>query len=126
MAKSIQEQVAKAEGEGIWGMAACVDPEMGGTHCMTSDVFFAQNQVLTDVQKALRVLNPGGTIVVHDSSPRIELAARPPPAPDAVWNGDVFRALIELRQRPDLDIAVGTLTKDALSLECSQAAQHCI
>ena len=66
-----------------------VDPSKGGTHRMTSDAFFAQNdgpnkqmfdivfidglhtyeQTRRDIYNSLRCLNVGGTIVMHDMLP---------------------------------------------------------
>jgi hypothetical protein len=101
-----------------------VDPASGGTLRMTSDEFFAANkdtfdiifidglhtyeQVLKDIVNAAAVLNDGGTIVMHDCLPTsclsqfafpvISLGVRP-------WNGDVWKAFIEVRTMPDLDAA---------------------
>lgn len=63
-----------------------VDPVKGGTHRMTSDAFFAQNeacfdllfidglhthdQVRRDVVNAMGALTPGGWIALHDLVPR--------------------------------------------------------
>jgi hypothetical protein len=103
--------------------SACVDPRTGGTHRMTSDEFFAldhdissgpkhwdlifidglheAHQVLRDVENALLRMSPGGTIVLHDCNPNIEALE------DANWNGDVWKAVAQLRTRLELDIAVG-------------------
>lgn len=108
---------------------ACVDPTEGGTHRMTSDKFFAQNtdtfdlvfvdgmheanQALRDVNNALRFLNPRGVIVMHDCNPLTEHAAAFPirklKTGDGLgsWNGDVWRAVVALRTRPDLDVITG-------------------
>jgi SAM-dependent methyltransferase len=101
-----------------------VDPRRGGTHRMTSDAFFRDNretfdlvfidglheapQVLRDVEQSLAALNPGGAIVLHDCNPQSEQAQRVPAPPAGVpWNGDVWKAVVMLRARPDLDVAVG-------------------
>jgi predicted O-methyltransferase YrrM len=100
-----------------------VDPRRGGTHRMTSDAFFSQStelfdlvfvdglhearQVLRDLGNALAALAPGGVIVLHDCNPRTEEAQRVPPAGRGEWNGDVWKAVVHLRSRPDLDVAVG-------------------
>ena len=100
-----------------------IDPKRGGTLRMTSDEFFAVNQqafdlvfidglhvrqqVLRDVENALRCLSPHGCIVIHDCLPterRQQL--REPAGGREPWTGDVWKAVVELRQRPDLDIAV--------------------
>jgi hypothetical protein len=57
--------------------------------------------VLKDVTNALRVLEPGGTIVMHDCNPQHEASAHhetPPPA--SFWNGDVWKAFVRLRAFP--------------------------
>jgi SAM-dependent methyltransferase len=101
-----------------------VDPKRGGTHRMTSDAFFEQNeltfdlvfidglhhadQVLRDVGHALAVLNEGGVIVLHDCNPAAERLQRvPPPRDGEPWNGDVWKAVVLLRCRCDVDVAVG-------------------
>ena len=100
-----------------------VDPKRGGTLRMTSDEFFAVNQqsfdlvfidglhlreqVLRDVENALRVLSPHGCIVIHDCLPtERQQQLREPAGGGEPWTGDVWKAVVELRQRPDLDIAV--------------------
>jgi hypothetical protein len=94
-----------------------VDPHVPATHRMTSDRFFSElssetqyhlifidglheeEQVLRDMQNALRHLSPGGTIVVHDCSPPTEWHQRPAAAfvPGTEWNGEVWRALVRFR-----------------------------
>jgi hypothetical protein len=101
-----------------------IDPRRGGTHRMTSDEFFRQNertfdfafidglhhadQVLRDVNNTLPILNKGGLIVLHDCSPISEEAQIVPPVTRGTpWNGDVWKAVVVLRGRPDVDLAVG-------------------
>lgn len=108
-----------------------VDPNAGGTHRMTSDAYFESirqlpeasrahfdlvfidglhehQQVLRDLENALACLLPGGTIVLHDCMPCAESQqAVPRPVPLSFWTGDVWKAIFQLRRRPDLDIAVG-------------------
>jgi hypothetical protein len=101
-----------------------VDPQRGGTHRMTSDEFFAQNeqrfdlifvdglhhadQVMRDAENALAVLEPHGAIVLHDCNPLTEEAQIiPQPRRGVTWNGDVWKAIVLLRTRPDVDLAVG-------------------
>jgi len=100
-----------------------VDPNRGGTHRMTSDEFFAGNerkfdlvfidglhhadQVLRDIDNTLKVLTDKGVVVLHDCNPATEEAQIVPPARRGVpWNGDVWKAIVVLRSRPDMDIAV--------------------
>ena len=98
----------------------------------TSDAFFARHgarlapfdvvfvdglhtdeQAYRDVLGALAVLQPGGRVVVHDCNPQTAAAAAPSLAEAARtegfagdWNGDVYRAIVRLRTRTDLDVAV--------------------
>lgn len=114
---------AKVEAAQKWG----VDPQpVGGAQRyfhqlfrQTSDDFFARvsprqrfdvilvdglhhaDQVLRDVDNALRHLADGGTIVMHDCNPQSELAQHVPRMV-GVWNGDCWKAMVELRKRPDL------------------------
>lgn len=101
-----------------------VDPfEVDAEQHMTSDQFFAHNRKLFDVvfidglhhacqaqrdiENALRVITPGGVVVVHDCNPTTEVAQRVPrPAETPVWNGDVWRAWCRLRRVPDLSMTV--------------------
>lgn len=98
----------------------CVDPEKRYdelTHEMTSDNYFDQNtktfdivfvdglhveeQCTKDILNALKCLNQGGTIVVHDCLPHCEEFIQ------VCWNGTVFRSIIDLRyNNPELDIKV--------------------
>lgn len=98
-----------------------VDPVSGGSLRMDSDNFFRVNlstfdlifidglhlaeQVLVDVSCSLRCLSPGGCIVLHDCLPankpmqeRIRIQSG--------WCGDVWKAVVTLRQQPDIDTAV--------------------
>lgn len=106
--------------------STCVDPNEGGTHRMTSDEFFVQctnrtfdlifvdglhtaNQAMTDIINALAVLSDGGTIVIHDLNPRTEVRQLPYDHPDAdrgIWNGDVWKVTMVLRQMLDLDLVI--------------------
>lgn len=93
---------------------------------MTSDDFFEQNQdtfdivfidglheapqVFKDIVNALEVLTPNGIIVCHDMLPATE-AAQAVPRIQQIWNGDCFKAFVQLRaSRPDL--AMCTINSD--------------
>jgi hypothetical protein len=99
---------------------------------LTSDEFFAHRatrvapfgvvfvdglhtyeQAYRDVVNALAHLAEGGAVVVHDCSPATAAAAAPSleqaarmPGFVGEWNGDVYRAVVRLRTRRDLRVAV--------------------
>jgi SAM-dependent methyltransferase len=89
-----------------------VDPVQGGTHRMTSDVFFAANdatfdvvlvddlhlydQVRRDVINALDVVPPGGWIVLHDMFPRDWIEEHTPQISASRWTGDPWKLAFEL------------------------------
>lgn len=97
-----------------------VDPVRGGTHRMCSDEFFDQNletfdvvfidglhhydQVKRDFNNALKFLNVGGIIILHDMMPRSsEEAVVPIPKKlPYTWVGDVWRLAFELANRDDI------------------------
>lgn len=115
-----------------------VDPRRGGTHRMTSDKFFENNnqtfdvifidglhyydQVAKDVINGLTVLNPNGIILIHDMLPRSEEEAIVPipENPKGFWLGDVWKLAFDLNDNNDLnfniyktDCGVGLLSKKA-------------
>ena len=59
-----------------------------------------KNQVLRDVDNSLKHLLEGGTIVMHDCSPPSEYMA------SLKRCGTVWEAVVELRQRENLDVQV--------------------
>ena len=87
------------------------------TYNITSDEFFFQNdekfdiifidglhvsdQVIKDIQNSLDVLNPLGTIIMHDCLPNSEAAQSRERLGDH-WNGDVWKAFAHYRKNPDL------------------------
>ena len=95
-----------------------VDPVSGGNIRSTSDQFFRTNtskfdiifidglhhyeQVIKDVNNSLQILNDNGFILLHDCLPR-SIAHQAIPRYRGSWNGDVWKALVELRTRSDLD-----------------------
>ncbi len=95
-----------------------VDPISGGNVRSTSDRFFSINtnkfdiifidglhhyeQVIKDVNNSLKILNDNGFILLHDCLPR-SIAHQAIPRYRGSWNGDVWKALVELRTRSDLD-----------------------
>ena len=100
-----------------------VDPNGNrATHKMTSDRFFDQSnetfdivfidglhlaeQLYRDITNALKVLNEGGSIVVHDLNPRNETAQKREKL-QSCWTGDCWKAWVWLRQeRNDLNMKV--------------------
>lgn len=89
---------------------------------MTSHAFFHQNKrtydlifidglhhaqaCYIDMLDALRVLNPGGTIVCHDMLPKKRIH-QVVPRDSVQWTGDVWKAWMHLRtRREDLRMAV--------------------
>ena len=98
-----------------------IDPFMGGTHRMTSDEFFAENkdkfdvifidglhqyeQVKNDMLNSVEALNDDGVIIVHDCLPRNYYAQLPFPS-GGDWNGDVWKAFVEMRTLENIDCAV--------------------
>lgn len=101
-----------------------VDPFHGGTHRMTSDEFFRSNtqkfdiifidglhqyaQVKKDMLNAVDALTDNGTILVHDCLPLNYYAQLPFP-PGGDWNGDVWKAFVELRCMNNIDCAVSLI-----------------
>ena len=87
------------------------------TYNITSDEFFSMNtrkfdivfidglhiseQVIKDIQNSLDVLNPKGTIIMHDCLPNSEAAQSRERLGDH-WNGDVWKAFAHYRKNPDL------------------------
>jgi SAM-dependent methyltransferase len=112
-----------------------VDPAAGGTLRMTSDDFFAQNkatfdvifidglhiyeQAKKDLDNALKVVNPGGVILLHDLLP-VTWLEQEVPRINATWTGDIWKLAFEYSRREDLvfqlvtaDRGVGIVRKRA-------------
>lgn len=97
----------------------CVDPDpnVKANFVCTSDEFFSgfqgnpwrkydiifidglhhSDQCTKDIWNAYRMLSWNGSIVVHDANPQSELAQRIP-RETKVWNGDVWKSIVELRK----------------------------
>lgn len=113
-----------------------VDPRPDGpaTIRLTSDEYFSEypndmfdiifidglhhaEQVTRDIENSLRVLNPNGTIVMHDCSPTtrdMQLVPWPPTTNE--WTGDVWKAYVNFRTQYtyesfviDCDLGVGII-----------------
>ena len=96
-----------------------VDPVSGGTIRKTSDVFFRENdkkfdiifidglhtyeQVKKDILNSVNSLKENGIILVHDCMPDC-LSKQAVPRYRMVWNGDVWKAIVDLRQDKDIEI----------------------
>lgn len=96
-----------------------VDPVSGGNLKKTSDDFFEYNQkkfdlifidglhiyeqVKKDIENSLKVLKPGGLILLHDCLPK-KLSHQAVPRYRGTWNGDVWKAIVEFRTHDNLDI----------------------
>lgn len=98
----------------------CVDPQKcydGLTYEMTSDEFFSQNtktfdivfvdglhleeQSTKDILNSLKVLNKGGSIIVHDCLPHCEEFIQ------VCWNGTTYRSIVDIRyNNPELSVCV--------------------
>jgi len=99
-----------------------VDPNNGGTHRMKSDLFFEENnqnfdivfidglheyhQVKKDILNSINCLNPNGIVLVHDCFP-MSYYDQAIPRAQRKWNGDVWKAITELRTFDNLNICVG-------------------
>ena len=96
-----------------------VDPVSGGNIRKTSDDFFRENndkfdivfidglhtyeQVKKDILNSVNCLNVNGIILVHDCMPD-SLGKQAVPRYKMQWNGDVWKAIVDLRHKEDLDI----------------------
>ncbi len=100
-----------------------VDPVSGGTHRMTSDKFFEKNkdkfdlifidglhtykQVRKDILNSLDSLNDKGFLLIHDCFP-LSYFDQAVPRAQRKWNGDVWRAITELRTYDEINVCVGS------------------
>ena len=95
-----------------------IDPVEGGTHKMTSDEFFYNNndkfdiifidglhqyeQVIKDIKNSLNCLTKNGLILLHDCLPRT-IWNQVYPRINSDWNGDVWKAIVECRTINHID-----------------------
>ncbi len=123
-----------------------VDPNSGGNVRKTSDEFFRENnnkfdivfidglhtydQVKKDILNSINCLKENGIILVHDCMPD-SLSKQAVPRYRMIWNGDVWKAIVDLRQRNDLEIftcemdqGIGLIKKESNSsiLEINEPA----
>lgn len=106
------------------GYKVSVDPRCQPTHRMTSDEFFAGNtqrfdlvfvdglhhreQAKRDALNAVQSLRTGGVVVMDDCRPREEFQQRVDVRPGGgrPWCGDVWKAVVDLRQMEHVDTCV--------------------
>ena len=110
-----------------------VDPVSGGNVRKTSDDFFKENksnfdivfidglhtyeQVKKDILNSVNCLLDEGIILVHDCMPD-SIGKQAVPRYKMQWNGDVWKAIVDLRQYENLEIytceidqGIGIITK---------------
>ena len=96
-----------------------VDPINGGNIRKTSDEFFNNNketfdlvfidglheygQVKKDILNSLKFLKKNGIILVHDCLPD-SMSKQAVPRYRMGWNGDVWKAIVDLRQNMEIEI----------------------
>ena len=99
-----------------------IDPHNGGTHRMTSDAFFKDNkkkfdiifidglhsykQVKQDIENSLNCIRNNGFVLLHDCFPFTYYDQAMPRA-QRKWNGDVWKSIVQFRERDDLSTLVG-------------------
>ena len=110
-----------------------VDPYKGGNIKLKSDDFFKINkkkydcifidglhtyeQVIKDINNSLYCINQNGIIFVHDCLPN-NVYEQNVPRGTYVWNGDVWKAIVEMRTKKNLqtytinaDYGIGVILK---------------
>ncbi len=81
-------------------------------HLAFVDGMHEYEYALNDIENCLRYLDDGGVILVHDCNPLTRSAARSykefavDNKENELWNGDVWRAILQLRCRKDLNVFV--------------------
>lgn len=115
---AVDPNPCKTPRQEMWSYGANIDNEVIK---MTSDEYFAfisseqkydiifidglheSQQVDRDIQNALKHLNPGGTIVLHDLNPPTELHTTTGDK-DGNWNGDCYKSIINLQANIGVDL----------------------
>ena len=102
-----------------------VDPDMGGTHRLTSDDYFEKypdnkfdlifldglhtyKQTKKDLTNALKVLNEEGLIVLDDFIPR-DWREHFTPRVQTQWNGDIWKVSFELLNAKGIEFRILTI-----------------
>lgn len=111
-----------------------VDPFAGGTHRMTSNKYFSTHnekfdvifidglheytQVREDVENALKRIEVGGFIALHDMLPRNWIEANMPCIRQGPWTGDVWKIAFDLLNSKgvyfkilNIDFGIGLIQK---------------
>ena len=70
---------------------------------MFIDGLHTYQQVKKDILNSVKFLNNNGIILVHDCLPD-KMSKQAVPRYKMQWNGDVWKAIVDLRQDTDLDI----------------------
>jgi len=115
-----------------------VDPEKGGNIRMTSDDFFASNelafdvifidglhtyqQVRRDVSNAIKALSPGGWIALHDMVPR-NWEEEHVPRLSGPWTGNVWKVAVELAQSRGVDFRIVMIDQGVGLMRLTGAAE---
>ena len=66
------------------------------------DGLHTYSQTSKDITNSLKYLNPSGVIIVHDCLPK-KIWNQIVPRMYGHWNGDVWKAIVEMRTYEDLD-----------------------
>ena len=64
--------------------------------CIFIDGLHSYNQVKKDIVNSLKSLNQNGVIFIHDCLPN-NILDQAIPRPKFIWNGDVWKAIVEFR-----------------------------
>jgi len=98
-----------------------VDPLSGGSHRMTSDLFFEKNKdkfdvifvdglhhypyVWRDLKNGLNALNDDGWIIFHDTLPRSRIEQLVPRSSN-IWTGDCWKVLFDIKQIRNVELKI--------------------
>ena len=70
--------------------------------CIFIDGLHHYDQVKKDIENSIKFLNENGIILIHDCLPN-NINAQAVPRTEVDWNGDVWKAFVEIRTKPYLD-----------------------
>ena len=71
--------------------------------CVFIDGLHIYDQVKRDIVNSSKFLNDNGFILVHDCLPR-SISSQAVPRYKLTWNGDVWKAIVDLRRDTNLEI----------------------